>query len=680
MKYYVNQQAPRSGQGTKEYPFKSIQEAANLAKPGDEVLVYPGVYRENVNPVNGGTADARITYTSVEKEAAIITGAESVKTWEQYDGNVWVARISNGFFGDFNPYIERVYGDWFVQTMVAHLGDVFLNDKSLYEVLSLEKVLKPEVYEESWDPEFTVYTWYTEQDETADETIIYANFQGLNPNEENVEISVRKNCFYPVEEGRGYITVSGFTICKAAVQWAPPTALQEGMIGPHWSKGWIIEDCDIYEAKCSGISLGKYYQPENDNKWSKWKYKDGTQTERDAILQAQREGWTKERIGSHIIRRNNIHDCGQTGIVGHLGCVFSIIEDNHIHHINNKKNLDGAEIGGIKLHAAIDAQIRRNHIHHCTRGLWLDWQVQGTRVSQNLFHDNSIPRVVDAEALKSSAAISMGEDVFIEVSHGPSLLDNNIFLTDRAVKIAGQGVAMVHNIVAGGLLAVGKGTNNGAKTLMSPRYTPYHVPHQTEVAGFMTFLHGDDRFYNNIFIQQDLRPEMVEIMNYLKEMNDDWDDNNLEAGTFPFSSYPTFEEWDKEFEGYCGMGSAPSDRYYNPLPVWTGGNIFMNGAKPSAKEVNYAENTTDKVSISVVEKADGWYLETNLYDVLPELKTGVISTETLGMAFEPEQKFENPDGSPIVFDTDYFDNRHSLVPLAGPFINKVVALEKLANK
>lgn len=155
-----------------------------------------------------------------------------------------------------------------------------------------------------------------------------------------------------------------------------PTAYQEGMVGPHWSKGWIIEDCEIYESKCSGISLGKYLQPENDNKWLKWKYKDGTQTERDCICQASYEGWDKEHISSHIVRRCEIHDCGQTGIVGHLGGVFSVIEDNHIHHINNKQNLAGAEIGGIKMHAAIDVIFRRNHIHNCTRGLWLDWQAQ----------------------------------------------------------------------------------------------------------------------------------------------------------------------------------------------------------------------------------------------------------------------------------------------------------------
>ena len=102
---------------------------------------------------------------------------------------------------------------------------------------------------------------------------------------------------------------------------------------------------------------------------------------------------------------------------------FSIIEDNHIHHINNKQNLAGAEIGGIKMHAAIDVIIRRNHFHHCTRGLWLDWQAQGTRVTQNLFHDNTLPYDTNANTENLDG---IGEDIFIEVSHGPTLVDNNI--------------------------------------------------------------------------------------------------------------------------------------------------------------------------------------------------------------------------------------------------------------
>ena len=95
-----------------------------------------------------------------------------------------------------------------------------------------------------------------------------------DPNKENVEISVRRNCFYPESEGIGYITLLRFSASvRLLLSGLPPTAYQEGMVGPHWSKGWIIEDCEIYESKCSGISLGKYLQPENDNKWLKWKYK-----------------------------------------------------------------------------------------------------------------------------------------------------------------------------------------------------------------------------------------------------------------------------------------------------------------------------------------------------------------------------------------------------------------------
>ena len=659
MKYYVNGSASQGGDGSKEKPFQKIQEAAEKAVAGDEVIVSPGIYREAVSPVNGGREDARIVYRSGVERAAVITGAEPVTNWEACEGTVWKARISNTVFGSYNPYTTLVYGDWFVAAMTAHTGDVYLNGKSMYEVTEFEKVRNPQQSPASWDPAFSVYVWYTVQDEKKNETILYANFQGLNPNEETVEISVRRNCFYPEKEGVNYITLSGFTVRQAATQWAPPTAYQEGMIGPHWSKGWIIEDCEIYESKCSGISLGKYLQPENDNKWSKWKYKDGTQTERDCICQAQREGWSKERTGSHIVRRCDIHDCGQTGIVGHLGGVFSVIEDNKIHHINNKQNLCGAEIGGIKMHAAIDVIIRRNHIYRCTRGLWLDWQAQGTRVTGNLFFDNCLP-----EAYNHTEGNEIGEDIFIEVSHGPTLIDHNVLLSDCALKLATQGVALVHNLIAGSFTAVGRGVLNGALTKTSPRYTPYHVPHRTEIAGFMTILHGDMRFYNNIFIQKKLRPALKQLMDARKD--DEWTDGNLIAGTVPYEAYPTLEEYQKQFEGYCGMGSAPSDRYYNPLPVWAEGNVYFNGAKPMSKEKAFV-NETDEISVCLEETEEGFFLKTNLYDYMPETQCSVITTDVLGMAFEPEQKFENPDGSPIVFREDYYGNAHKEIPLAGPF-------------
>lgn len=675
MQIYVSADALRPGDGNQDSPFQTISQAAAIARPGDEVLVAPGVYREAVDPKNGGTDEEhRIVYRSLEKGKAVITGAEPVKNWERYQGDVWAARVPNSLFGDFNPYTTLIEGDWYVPSKPFHVGEVFLNGKSMYEAEKIEGVLEPKVYAASWDPEFTVYRWFARQDGT--ETVFYANFHGADPNAETVEITARKNCFYPSETGRDYITLSGFTVCKAATQWAPPTAYQEGMIGPHWAKGWIIEDCEISDSKCSGISLGKYRQEGNDNKWLHWKYKDGTQTERECICRAQIEGWTKENIGSHIVRRCNIHDCGQTGIVGHLGGVFSVIEDNHIHHINNKQNLSGAEIGGIKMHAAIDVIFRRNHIHHCTRGLWLDWQAQGTRVTQNLFHHNTLPNLPEtAEPEKVREMMQgVGEDIFIEVSHGPTLIDNNLLLSARSLKLATQGVAVVHNLIAGSLAAVGIGTDNGAKTLSSPRYTPYHVPHRTEIAGFMTFLHGDMRFYNNIFVQQPMHPILQGAMESMPPNG--WDDGNVRVGTFPYDGYPTQEQWEKEFEGFCGMGSAPSDRYYMHLPVWTGGNVFVNGARPCDTEKDYAV-VSRNVSLSLKETEDGCTLETDLYDHLPETASRPVSTETLGMAFEPEQKFEAPDGSPITFDRDYFGETREGRPLPGPFAGREAAGKRL---
>ena len=649
--YYVDCTA-KKGNGSKKKPFATISEAALISEPGDEVIVADGIYRENVDPKNGGTEKARITYRAEHPGKAVITGAEQVKSWARHEGTVWVTTIKNSKFKEKNPYTDLVYGDWYWPMLPAHRGEVFLNDKSLYEVATLEEVMNPKVYKRSWDPAFTIYTWYTEQ--SGDYTRIYANFQGADPNVENVEITFRSNCFYPQKEGIGYITLDGFKICKAACQWAPPTAYQEGMVGPHWSKGWIIENCEISHAKCSGISLGKYLQPENDNKWSKFGLKDGTQTERDAICQAQNDGWSKETVGSHIIRNCDIHDCGQTGIVGHMGGVFSIIENNHFHHINNKQNLGGAEIGGIKLHAAIDVTIRNNRFDHCTRGLWLDWQAQGTRVTQNIFYDNNIP---NGELEGAEGAV--GEDIFVEVSHGPTLIDNNLLLSDCSLRMCTQGFAVVHNFIAGSIVGVGQGVCNGTAELPSPRYTPYHVPHSTNIAGFMTILHGDARFYNNIFVQQPVRPVTEKVRKSFSGP-DAWAHLNLDVGTCVYDGYMTADE-------YFEMLKAGTDRerFYRPLPVYTGGNVYFNGAKPCDTESDAYVDSKNNVTFSISEDDGKITFESNCYDFLPDKPFELISTASLGEAFEPEEPFENPDGTPITFDTDLYGNKRKRI-IPGP--------------
>ena len=660
---YVDCTALRSGDGSAQRPFKTISQAAAVAMPGDEVVVAPGIYREDVSPRNAGTQRQPIVYRSAVPRGAIITGAEQVKNWTPYQGDVWLLTLPNSFFGKHNPYTTLVFGDWLNQGTPAHTGDVFLNDKSLYEQDTLEKVLDPQFYDGSWDRAFTKHTWYTQQSQDGESTLIYANFQGKNPNAENVEITVRPHCFWPEAEHVNYITLSGFVVTKAATQWAPPTALQEGMIGPHWSKGWVIEDCEVSHSKCSGISLGKYLQQGNDNKWSHFKYKDGAQTQRDCSCIAQIDGWSKETIGSHTVRNCDIHDCGQTGIVGNLGCVFSVVENCHIHHINNKRNLAGAEIGGIKFHAAIDVIIRNCHFHHCTRGIWLDWQTQGTRVSCNLFHDNCMPYDYLLK-LENREGLGLGEDLFIEIAHGPCLVDNNILLSERAVKLPTQGVACVHNLFGGAIAAVGRGVKNGSQKYDSTRYTPIHMPHRTEITGFMSILHGDVRFYNNVFVQQPVREKMVEMVADYKD--NEWEDENLTAGTLTYSGYMTEEQWKACFEGYCGEGAPQNrDRYYMPLPVWTGGNVFFNGAKPADIEEDFTLDTEHHITLELKEENGQYRLETNLMDYLPEAK--LITSDTLGMAFEPEERFETPEGEDILFDTDFYGSSRMNHLVAGPF-------------
>lgn len=663
---YVNAAAERDGNGSREMPFKHINSAARIAKPGDEVIVAPGVYREYVNPKNGGTEDARIVYRSEKPLGAVITGAEAVKSWEPFQDNVWVCRIGNGVFGDYNPYTTFVGGDWYFAPVVRHTGAVYLNGRQLYEAETLEECIKGEVYAPSWEPEYSVYKWYTKQD--GDETVIYANFQGKNPNEENVEINVRRNCFLPSETGVGYITFSGFTVSKAATTWAPPAAYQDGMVGPHWSKGWIIEDCDISNSKCCGISLGKYYDPENDHYFTNKHVKSPTQMERDAVCRGQYHGWLKEKVGSHIVRRCHIHHCEQAGIVGRMGCVFSLIEDNHIHHINNMQQLGGAEIAGIKFHAAIDVTFRRNHIHHSTMGIWCDWQAQGTRITQNLLHDNYAP-----DNTPMAPGCMMSQDIFVEVGHGPTLIDNNLLLSKASLRIATQGVACVHNLILGAFTAVGGGTDMIVNGVNQPRYTPYHIPHRTEVAGFMTILHGDNRIYNNIFIQKwpVKEAEIKEDMGFMMA-------DNQVVGTEVFDDYPTYEEWIGRFELDKPADMMKlQDYHFSHLPVWVDGNAYFNGARSCKNEKKKLVDEENAAFAELVETDGAYVLNTNVYELLKNFRCGIINSDILGYAFEPEERFENPDGSSIIFDTDYLGEHRSVAAAPGPFASAEAAKGKL---
>ncbi|MCK5821039.1 MAG: right-handed parallel beta-helix repeat-containing protein [Bacteroidales bacterium] len=577
--FHVSPNGNDTNTGTEQEPIKTITAASRLAQPGDVITVHEGIYRERINPPRGGDSDQnRITYQAADGEKVVIKGSELVKDWELVNDDTWKAIIPNSFFGEFNPYLDLINGDWFnPKGRAHHTGAVYLDGHWLTEAATFDLVL---------DAADQTPLWFAQVDSTDDgNTSIWAQFKGVNPNEELVEINVRQSVFYPKETGINYLTVKGFTMEHAATPWSPPTAEQIGLIGTHWSKGWIIEDNTIQYSTCVGITLGKHGD-EFDNTSA-----NSAEGYVKTIERGTANGWTKENIGHHIIRNNKISHCEQAGIVGSLGPIFCQIYENEIHDIHIRRLFTGAEMAGIKLHGAIDTEIWGNHIYRTCRGIWLDWMAQGTRVSQNLLHDNG-----------------PYEDLFLEVNHGPALVDNNLLLSHKSILVNSQGEAFVHNLIAGQIRVL-----SGER-----RLTPYLKNHSTEVAGLAPNKSGDERYYNNILV-----------------------------------GAANLGEYDKTV-----------------LTNWMDGNVFLNGAKPSEAEPYPLLLPDFDPEISIVEKKDGWYLEMKIDNEWASIQEKIIITTDMLEATEvPNLPFVMPDGSSYNIDIDYFGKkRNSKNQFPGSFV------------
>ena len=373
----------------------------------------------------------------------------------------------------------------------------------------------------------------------------------------------------------------GFIMRQAATPWAPPTAEQRALLGTHWSRGWIIENNRISHSVCAGISLGKYGD-EFDNK-------SGTANGYvQTIERATKRGWSKEEVGQHIVRGNTVCHCEQAGIVGSLGAIFSTISDNVVHDIYVRRLYDGAEMAGIKIHAAIDVEISRNRVFRSFRGLWLDWMAQGTHVSRNLFHDND------------------EQDLFAEVSHGPFLVENNIFLSRVALRTLSQGGAFAHNLFRGGTLL----------TLLDKRMTPYLKAHSTEITGLHDNPCGDLRFYNNVFVK----------------------DGDLS----PFNEAA--------------------------LPMHLDGNVFLEGARPCKAENDPIVIEDVSTHIEIASSDDTCHMTIFLDPAWSTCMRRRVTSSLLGKALIPDLPFERPNGMEYRIDSDYAGTQHAATnPFPGPF-------------
>ena len=561
--------------GTVKQPFRTIQHAAELAQPGDVITVHAGVYRERISPPRGGTSVRKpIVFQSAPGAHVEIQGSEVVTHWSQIAGDVWKVNLPNTFFGSFNPYCDVLHGNWFnAKGRTNHTGAVYLDGEWFMEAVKLDDVFKTNAAAPLWFGQVN-----------ATNTAIWAQFPKVNPNDHLVEINVRRTVNYPEKTGVNFITVRGFVLRDAATPWAPPTAEQIGVIGPHWSKGWIIESNVISHSICSGISLGKYGD-EWDNKG------ESVDGYINTIRRALTSGWNSATVGHHLVCNNEISHCEQAGIVGSFGAAFSTITGNVIHDIHVRRLFTGFEVGGIKFHGGVDVAIRGNYIFRTagSAAIWLDWMGQGAQITGNLFNDNS-------------------RDLFLEVDHGPILVDNNIFLSPQNLHSCSRGVAFAHNYFGGSLSVVG-----------DDRVIPFLKPHATAIAGFHNFQPGDDRFYNNIF-----------------------------AGKVDLRKYD---------------GTNSSCRMT--------GNVFFNGAIPSARETNALVYSRFNPEFKLEQRANGWYLNGRID---PQWQSpsncSLVTSRLLGKTEISDEFFEQANGASLRLSTDYFgEHRRKLHLAPGPFAN-----------
>ena len=446
-----------SNPGSQTDPFLTISKAASIAQSGDTITVHAGTYREWVKPPRGGTGENnRITYRAAKGEKIFIKGSEHITSWTHQDGGVWRVELPNSFFGDYNPYSLNISGGWLNYGNWHHRGDVYLNGQAFYEKETTEEVNKAE------------QSWHCRVDE--ENTIILANFGKANPNKEQVEINVRESIFMPKITGLKYITVDGFHFMHAAANWAPPTLeLQTGAVGTRMGKHWIIQNCTIINARCVGIILG--HAPGAD-------YSD------------------IDAFGDHIIRNNIIRRCGQAGIAGQKGATRSVISGNLIEDTNYRKEFGGWETAAIKFHNSVDTVISGNlirgvfHQQQGAFGIWIDYANQGIRITGNVIYD------------------TQAATVFLEMNHGPTLVDNNI-LIGEAIRSNSEATVFAHN------LFVDCGYKYYPDT---KRRSAYYTPHTTKAVGRKTGTAQDEKWFNNIFIRQGL-DDVKDAPGYISDYN-----------------------------------------------------------------------------------------------------------------------------------------------------------------
>jgi hypothetical protein len=116
--------------------------------------------------------------------------------------------------------------------------------------------------------------------------------------------------------------------------------------------------------------------------------------------------------------------------------------------------------------------------------------------------------------------------------------------------------------------------------------------------------------------------------------------------------------------------SAISEMSKVKLPVMAENNLYLNGAVQHKNGLNEVVFKNTETEIRIEEKGDGIYLYLNTKGDFRNVESKILNSFAFGEAIVPEVLFDNPDGTPVLFNVDFFNaDREGNSNLAGPFSN-----------
>ena len=112
--YYVATYGDSANVGSFNYPFSSIQQAANVMNAGDICYIRQGVYHENIKlESKDGSSGSPIVFSAYNDERVVLDGTVPINSaWSIFNGNIWVAEIDYDIWQLFVDYQEMVMARW----------------------------------------------------------------------------------------------------------------------------------------------------------------------------------------------------------------------------------------------------------------------------------------------------------------------------------------------------------------------------------------------------------------------------------------------------------------------------------------------------------------------------------------------------------------------------------------